>query len=337
MASFRRSPRSRKRAFTFMLTVPGLVTLACVAAASAAPGPSPVARGSGGTAPVAPAAPDVILYDQYDNDGMRGVVSLNPASNPSQTAFTADDFVVPAGQSWSISSVDVRETQPGSVAASFNVFFYTNGAGDLPGTQVASRTNLAYTGTTDLTIPLVSPVVLNADTYWVAVQANQAGTGFWFWQMRSVQANAGAAFQEGGAYATNCTTWARRGPCTSTTDTPDQMFRLDGTIGGPTAVSVASFGAVRSRGAVAVSWRTATETRTAGFNVWRAARTGADKARWVKLNAKVIRARGLSPRGVRYTYLDRGARRNAAYAYRLEALNLNGTVEWSRTVTVARS
>lgn len=336
MASFRRSPRPRTRAFTFILTVPGLVTLACVAAASAAPGPSPVARGFGGTAPVAPAVPNVIIYDQYDNDGGTGIVSLNPASDPSLTAFTADDFVVPAGQSWSISSVDVRET-PGSVAASFNVFFYTNGAGDLPGTQVASRTNLAYTGTTDLTIPLVSPVVLNAGTYWVAVQANQAGTGFWFWQMRSVQANAGAAFQEGGAYNTNCTTWARRGPCSNTTSTPDQMFRLDGTIGGTTAVSLASFGAVRSRGAVAVSWRTATETQTAGFNVWRAARKGAEKTLWVKLNAKVIRARGLSPHGVRYTYLDRGARRNAAYAYRLEALNLDGTVQWSRTVSVARS
>ena len=55
-------------------------------------------------------------------------------------SFAADDFVVPAGQTWNITEVDVagEYSVGGGPAASFNVFFYADCA-TLPGTLVATR------------------------------------------------------------------------------------------------------------------------------------------------------------------------------------------------------
>ena len=82
--------------------------------------------------------PGNVLYDQYDN------FSTEKAPNiPSQDAETpldffdsqaADDFIVPAGQTWQVTEVDVLgEYDSTGPAASFHVFFYENGAGNLPG------------------------------------------------------------------------------------------------------------------------------------------------------------------------------------------------------------
>ena len=64
-------------------------------------------------------------------------------------------------------------TAPGP-AASVNVRFFSNGAGDLPGTLVAERLAQSYGGDDgNFEIDLASPVGLRAGTYWVSVQANQ--------------------------------------------------------------------------------------------------------------------------------------------------------------------
>src|ERR1700730_17371084 len=79
------------------------------------------------TQPPEPAAPQVVLYDQYNNAGANATVSQD--FEPANNAFDnqgADDFVVPAGQTWTINEVDVQGLYfngPGP-AASFNVFFY---------------------------------------------------------------------------------------------------------------------------------------------------------------------------------------------------------------------
>jgi hypothetical protein len=182
--------------------------------------------------------PGKVLYDQYDNFSTEKTPNI-----PSQDAETAldffdsqaaDDFIVPAGQTWQVTEVDVLgEYDSNGPAASFHVFFYENGEGDLPGILVASRLENPYTGSNDFVITLTEPVTLPEGHYWVSVQARQDITqaGFWLWHNRTVQANSGAAWQNpGNGFGTGCVVWIRRVTCAVLQQTaPDQVFRLIGT------------------------------------------------------------------------------------------------------------
>ena len=207
-----------------------------------------------GEGPTPTPTPGNVLYDQYDN-----FATEEPVNIPSQDAETAldffdsqagDDFIVPAGQSWQVTEVDVLgEYDSAGPAASFHVFFYENGAGDLPGFLVASRLQNSYTGNHDFVITLTEPVTLAEGHYWVSVQARQDITqsGFWLWHDRTVQSNAGAAWQNpGNGFGTGCVVWVRKTACAQLQETaPDQVFRLIGTAGGtptptPTATPTAT-------------------------------------------------------------------------------------------------
>jgi hypothetical protein len=57
--------------------------------------------------PAPPAAPNVTLYDQYDNIAGTGTSSQDfETSLDAYDDQTADDFVVPAGQNWQVNEVD---------------------------------------------------------------------------------------------------------------------------------------------------------------------------------------------------------------------------------------
>lgn len=102
--------------------------------------------------------------------------------------------------------------------------------------------------------------------------------------------------------------------------------------GGPTAVSLSSFSAVRTRGGgVLVRWRTVSQSRTLGFNVYRQAKGGL-----VKLNRALIPSVfGGTANGHDYSWLDRNAPRGAA-RYRLQAVNLDGTRSWVGSAATTR-
>ena len=150
----------------------------------------------------------------------------------------ADDFVVPGGETWTITEVDALGLQFGAGAATFNVAFYTNGAGNLPDTQVYSTNNGTYTTNGMDWVITIPAAILTPGTYWVMVQGNGSNVPFnsWFWTGRSVQSNDTAAWQQpGNAYGRNCITWERKPICFSEIpNNPDQVFRLVGTIGGGT-------------------------------------------------------------------------------------------------------
>ena len=107
----------------------------------------------------APTAPNVVLYDQYDNPGTLVINSQN--YEPEADAFDnelADDFVVPGGESWTIDQVDVPGQYYNGTGPmdSANVNFYSDASG-LPGSQVATRPNLAVVDSAgSLTIPIPS-------------------------------------------------------------------------------------------------------------------------------------------------------------------------------------
>ena len=148
----------------------------------------------------------------------------------------ADDFVVPGGETWTITEVDAMGMQFGVGGATFNVAFYTNGAGNLPDTQVYNTNNGTYTTNGTDWVITIPPAILTPGTYWVMVQGNGSNVPFnsWFWTGRSVQSNDTAAWQQpGNAYGRNCITWERKPICFSEIpNDPDQVFRLVGTIGG---------------------------------------------------------------------------------------------------------
>src|SRR3954466_4658683 len=58
------------------------------------------------TIPLARAQGSTILYDQLNNQGPQSTDSDDFWDLPAWTTFTADDFVVPAGQTWTITQVD---------------------------------------------------------------------------------------------------------------------------------------------------------------------------------------------------------------------------------------
>src|SRR5215204_4821824 len=56
----------------------------------------------------APQAPNVVLYDQYDNDSLAATSTQNfEADFDAFDDETADDFVVPGGETWNVNQVDV--------------------------------------------------------------------------------------------------------------------------------------------------------------------------------------------------------------------------------------
>jgi hypothetical protein len=194
-----------------------------------------------GQTQVIPPSPDlVVLYDQTAGAGTISLVSQNfEASFDAYDNQGADDFEVPAGETWSIESIDVLGAYFNGVgpAYSFNVWFYTDAAG-LPGTEVASEMNASYTdpgGLGSVTITLSPAIVLNAGSYWVSIQANiDFGVGGeWGWT-EHLPMNTESAWQNpGGGFGLPCTSWGYRVTTCGLAGTAgytDYAFRLNGTM-----------------------------------------------------------------------------------------------------------
>src|SRR6266478_1505506 len=185
-------------------------------------------------APSPPRAPQTVLYDQYDNAGVNATLSDTFTDFHTYNADLADDFVVPAGQTWNVQSIDadgVYFIGPGP-AIDWNVFFYADNAG-FPGAQVYSATHQpVQEGGSTFTLNLATPAVLTAGTYWVEIQANMTYNpqGEWGWSDRTVTSNNPAAWRNPGGGLGVCPSWSRRGAtCGVGPSEPDQMYRLNGT------------------------------------------------------------------------------------------------------------
>jgi len=207
-----------------------------------------------------PQAPQVVLYDQYNNGGPNATRSTAFSDLPSFSTDLADDFVVPAGQTWNVQSIDADGTYnfgPGP-ATDWNVFIYTDNA-SIPGTQIFSATNqpVVVVGTT-FTVNLPAAAVLSAGTYWIEIQANMTfdPQGEWDWTDRMLQSNSGAAIRNPGGDVGCGTDWIRKIFCVESMD-PDQVYRLNGTIRGSIQLS-AQKKKINGINSVRLSWSGAT-------------------------------------------------------------------------------
>src|SRR5207249_1276636 len=91
----------------------------------------------------------------------------------------ADDFVVPVGVTWSVTSVDVQGIYSiaGGPASAFNVYFYADNNG-LPGNLIASQSALAYTNPSvnTFSMTLIPPIVLGPGTSTATTTATATGS-----------------------------------------------------------------------------------------------------------------------------------------------------------------
>jgi hypothetical protein len=100
----------------------------------------------------------------------------------------------------------------------------------------------------------------------------------------------------------------------------------------PTAVTIAAIRAQHTRSGIRLGWRTASEARLLGFNIYRE-----QKGRLVRLNRTMIPSVfGGTVSGCRYSFLDRSAPSGKRMLrYRLQAVTLDGTRSWIGSATVA--
>ena len=187
-----------------------------------------------------PDTPATVLYDQYDNPSVSAVTSQDfEAAYDQYDSQGADDFVVPAGQTWLVDEVDVDGVYlGGGFADSANIIFYDT-AGLVPGAPVYTATNVVPVSglsTGRFVISLDQPATLTAGAYWVSVQANERfnPNGQWFWRNRLELSNDMAAWHNPGGGFGNfaCTgAWGRRSfECDISAEAPDQVFRLVGSV-----------------------------------------------------------------------------------------------------------
>ena len=196
--------------------------------------PTPSAPVAGSLAPYE--GPLVVLYDQTSNPGANSITSQDfEAAKDAYDNQAADDFVVPAGVSWSVSQVEVAGVYYNGTgpAPTVNVFFYNN-ATTLPGTQVYSALGVVPTDVSgSFTIALTTPAVLPAGTYWVSVQAvmSFSAGGQWGWTERTIQSNSASAWRNpGGGFGSPCANWGARVATCLVGTQPDLIYRLSGTI-----------------------------------------------------------------------------------------------------------
>lgn len=128
---------------------------------------------------------------------------------------TADDMIVPAGDTWNITNVTFDAFTVLPLPSTIDVYFY-NDAGGFPGTVVA--TDVINSGTYTATVvgnnfgidvyhydfPLTTPITLaggvSGTTYWVAFQNN--GTSASYWEVSTVGTYGSNALQVNGNIAT---------------------------------------------------------------------------------------------------------------------------------------
>jgi hypothetical protein len=151
------------------------------------------------------------LYDQTDNESTTAENITSPGNE------IADDFVVPAGASWTITGMGANIDGVGFT--DMTVTFY---ADDGTGIKPTISGNLA-SRTADTSGNLASAVTLDPGHYWIGITATGILVG---WPTRTVQSNSKAVADSGAG----CPRWSLMQDCeVGTNPGPDMSFSITGT------------------------------------------------------------------------------------------------------------
>ncbi len=136
----------------------------------------------------------IALYSQMNpQPASYSVVSQQFTDYSNYIAQDADDFVVPTGKTWNITSIEVLGNyfadgtpQPPALgpADSFILQIYADNSGLPAATPLFEQTGLTYSEASGLfQLNLSSPIQLTAGTYWISVVATMSFTdkGEWGW------------------------------------------------------------------------------------------------------------------------------------------------------------
>jgi hypothetical protein len=180
-----------------------------------------------------------VLWDQNDDPGGNGATSQVGSGNPTPIdAQAADDFIVPAGQQWTIQTVDVTgqyELGSGPVQG-VNLFIYSD-SGGVPGARISGGTVPVANGSgPSFDIVLGTGVALAPGHYWLSfqVELNNFPYEAWDWKNRTAVSGSPALYRDNtGSQFPDCQTWMPRtsNVCADDLNHPDQMFSLSGVSG----------------------------------------------------------------------------------------------------------
>ncbi len=167
----------------------------------------------------APVTRDVApLYGQMNNPSSVGTNSQMYPDNPTYTCQAADDFIVPAGQTWFVESFEFAgfySNGNGPVTMA-NLFVYANNAGtNSPDATIAEFFQSPVTvNDGQILFELAEPLVLSPGHYWISVQPvmSFSPNGQWFWR-RQLAPTIGIEFHwqnPGGGFGfQNALTWQK--------------------------------------------------------------------------------------------------------------------------------
>lgn len=186
-----------------------------------------------------------VLYEQTTTPDGRFVNSQDfPTSVDSRDNQAADDFVVPAGQTWLVQNFGIvgQYGLNGTKPASMRITIYKSKGGK-PGKVVADFPTLGVTdfgadlpcqgnGAGAFSCTLPRDVKLKAGTYWVSFQAKFDDFEYvgWGWNTRApAEGSTGMFRNPGDGFFTGCVDWSPLAACTRGTQTGDFMFQVVGT------------------------------------------------------------------------------------------------------------
>lgn len=173
--------------------------------------------------------------------GEFAIQSQELAASSDENMAVADDFTVPAGQTWSIGEVVSVWLAKDSDLANLpdvNLVIYAD-ANSHPVAPLFTALGLAVQPAVldedeeifAYEIPLAGVPTLGPGSYWLSLQArgDEATYGSWFW-LDVGQSGRGAVLRNpGDGFETGCTEWALRTGCVlEGAAEPDQSFRLLG-------------------------------------------------------------------------------------------------------------
>ena len=124
------------------------------------------------------------------------------------------------------------------------------------------------------------------------------------------------------------------------------VFPISGTVekvfgsfgsGTPTAIRLLAFNVTPSDGQVSITWTTGAEIGNEGFNIegFNILRSPSRNGPFAKINPSMIPAKGVSPSGASYHFIDLTVANGRTYYYKLEDIDTLGMRTAHNTVTAA--
>ncbi len=171
-----------------------------------------------------------VLHDQTNSVGFNSYASED--FQPSQDAvdsWIADDFAVPAGQSWTLSQMDVIGVDNGGPPPFVNIFIYST-SGTLPGSELFHQSHIPASDYPNYSAPITGAPSLTSGTYWISMQEDGGGyqVPSWAWRGRLVQDGNQAAFRGNMGWGNGCTSFKPLQTCFPSSDGVDMAWKISG-------------------------------------------------------------------------------------------------------------